>query len=389
MTQLRPSHRIQNIPPYPFATLAQNVRRLIANGHDIIRLDIGNPDLPPAPHIVDTLVEKSRRDDMHGYGGYVGLPALREAMASYYQTRYGVTLNPTTEILPLIGSKEGLMNMHLAWLDPGDLALIPDPGYSAYEAGPQMVGAEGVSFRLHPEDGWLPRLSDIPADVAQRARLMWLNYPNNPTGGVADLAFFEQVIDFCRQNQILLCHDNAYGDVTFEGYRAVSPLQVSGAKDVVIEFNSLSKTYNVAGWRIGMAVGNETAVQALANVKTNIDSGLGLPIQHLAITALTSDQSWLAERNRIYQQRRDVVIRTLSKLGINVPPPKATLYIWFPVPTGYTDVSLHEKLLSEAHVSIAPGYIYGQQGRNWMRLSVSASDDRLAEAMARLQKVQL
>ncbi|RME49561.1 MAG: aminotransferase class I/II-fold pyridoxal phosphate-dependent enzyme, partial [Caldilineae bacterium] len=339
------------------------------------------------PPLIEALVETARRDDSHGYAGYAGIPALREAIAAYYQRRFGVTLDPRTELLPLIGSKEGLANIHLAWLDPGDIALAPDPGYIVYHMGPLLANGVVHPFPLRPETGWLPDFDAIPPDVADRARLMWLNYPNNPTGAPAGLDFFARAIAFCRAHNILLCHDNPYCDVTFDGYRAVSPLQLPGAKEVVIEFNSLSKAYNMAGWRVGMAVGNPVAIAALAKIKTQIDTGHPLAVQRMAVAALTGDQAWLAERNAIYQQRRDLAVAALRRLGLNVSPPPATLYLWFPAPPGYSDVDFHRKLLTEAHVSIAPGSMYGQQGVGWMRLSIAVPTHRLEEAMSRLEKV--
>ncbi|MEM7031684.1 MAG: LL-diaminopimelate aminotransferase [Chloroflexota bacterium] len=385
--KFQPSRRVTENPPYAFATISSKVQAMQAQGKDVIRLDIGNPDMPPAPHIIDTLAEQSQVSANHGYGGYTGIPALRAAMADYYQTRYGVTLDPNKEVLPLIGSKEGIANLHLAWLNPGDLALVPDPGYIAYVIGPSLAGGEAVLFPLTADKGWLPDFSTIPLAQAEKAKMIWLNYPNNPTGAVADLAFFEEAIAFCRKHSILLCHDNPYSDVTFDGYDPVNPLQVPGAKDVVIEFNSLSKTYNMAGWRVGMAVGNETAVQALGRIKTQIDSGTSFPIQHMAISAIHGEQDWLVERNRIYQERRDLVMDALSQMGLDIPAPKATFYIWFPAPTEYTDMEFHEKLLQEAHVSIAPGSIYGEQGNNWMRLSIGLSTTRLKEALGRMKQM--
>lgn len=384
-----PAQRLQNIPPYPFATMALAVRELAATGADVIRLDIGSPDQAPAPHILQALTETAQREDAHGYGGYVGIPAFREAMAHYYQQRFGVHLDPQKQIVPLIGSKEGIANLHLAWLNPGDIALIPDPGYSAYITAPYLADGTSYPVPLDPAQDWRPDFEALPSEVLQRARLLWLNYPNNPTGAVVDLTFFEEVIAFCKQHQLLFCHDNPYADVTFDGYQAVSPLQIPGAEEVVLEVNSLSKTYNMAAWRVGMAVGNAAAVKALANVKTNIDSGIGLPVQHMAIAAMTGDQSWIQTRNQTLQKRRDRVIATLRRLGIEVAPPKGTLYIWFPVPPGYTDVELHQKWLHEGHISIAPGSIYGEQGRGWMRLSISVPDDRLQTALERLEAVRL
>jgi LL-diaminopimelate aminotransferase len=265
---------------------------------------------------------------------------------------------------------------------------VPDPAYASYATMAKLIGAQSYAMPLTAENNWLPDLEAIPTAVAEKARILWLNYPNNPTGAVADLAFFEEAVDFCRRYNILLCHDNAYGDVTFDDFEAVSALQVPGAKEVVIELNSLSKTYNMAGWRVGMAVGNAVAVQALGSIKTQIDSGFAEPIQRMAITALTGSQAWIADRNMIYQHRRDKVIAALAEIDIVVPVPKATFYIWFPVPSGYTDLDFQRKLLHEAHLSVAPGAMYGDQGRNWMRVSIGVADDRLDEALDRLKKVR-
>lgn len=385
---LSPSNRVLSIPPYAFAALGKRIAQLRAEGKDIIRLDIGNPDMPPAPHIIDALVESSRRDDTHGYAGYYGIPAFRQALVDFYQSRFGVSLDVNTEVSPLIGSKEGLANLNLAWLDAGDIALVPDPGYLTYAMGPILADAEVRTFDLKAENDWLPNFSTISAELADRARMMWLNYPNNPTGALGTEAVFRQAIDFCRDHNILLCHDNPYSDVCFDGYRAPSILAIPGAKDVAIEFNSLSKSHNMAGWRVGVVVGNATAIKALATVKTQIDTGIPRPVQDMAIAALNGDQSWIADRNAIYQQRRDIAVTALRELGFDVSPQKATLYLWFPVPHGYDDVALHEKLLTETGVSIAPGSIYGENGRGWMRLSVAVPTERMLEAMARLKKVQ-
>ena len=384
---LTPSNRVKSIPPYAFAALGKKIAALKADGKDIIRLDIGNPDMPPAPHIIDALVASARRDDTHGYAGYYGIPAFRRAIADYYRSRFGVSLDDT-ELSPLIGSKEGLANLNLAWLDPGDTVLVPDPGYVTYSKAPLLANAQIHTFDLKPENNWLPDFSSIPAAVADRARMMWLNYPNNPTGALGTETVFRQAIDFCREHNILLCHDNPYSDVTFDGYRAPSILAIPGAKEVAIEFNSLSKSHNMAGWRVGMVAGNATAIKALATVKTQIDTGLPRPVQEMAIAALTGDQSWIADRNAIYRQRRDMAVTALRSLGLEVSPQKATLYLWFPAPDGFSDVEFHEKVLADAGVSIAPGSYYGENGRGWMRLSVAVPTERMAEAMARLKSVR-
>jgi LL-diaminopimelate aminotransferase len=384
---MRPAKRAQNLPPLFFAELNKRVAALRAKGADIIKLDAGSPDLAPAERLIETLIQSAKDPTKHDYGGYAGQPHLRQAIIDHYGQRYGVELEDS-ELLPLIGSKEGLVNMHLAWLDPGDLALIPDPGYPSYYYGPMLAGGHSQSFSLLPERGWLPDFGAIPSDSAKAARMLWLNYPNNPTGGTASREFFAEAVDFCRQYDILLCHDAPYADVTYDGYRAPSVLEVPGAKEVAIEFNSLSKTYSMAGWRVGMAVGNQVAVEALATVKTQIDSGLAKPIQDMAAAALVGDQSWLGPRNAIYQERRDLCLASLKTMGLETTRPKGGLYVWFRVPAGYTSQEYHLLLLEQAHVSITPGHIYGANGEGWMRISLVTKAERLREALARLEKLR-
>lgn len=384
---MKPAKRAQNLPSLFFATLNQRIAQLKAAGADVIKLDAGSPDLPPDPRLIDTLKRNADDPTKHNYGGYAGQPHLRQAIIEYYGRRFGVELDDA-ELLPLIGSKEGLVNMHLAWLDPGDLSLIPDPCYPSYVFAPMLAGGRTERFRLHPERGWLPNFADIPPETAQTARMLWLNYPNNPTGGTATVEFFAEAIDFCRQFDILLCHDAPYADVTFDGHVAPSVLQVPGAKDVAVEFNSLSKTYSLAGWRLGMAVGQQTAIEALAKVKTQIDSGIAKPVQDMAVDALTGDQSWLKPRNAIYQERRDLCLETLRRLGLETTHPKGGLYVWFRVLARYTSLQFHTEVLEKAHVSITPGHIYGPNGEGWARISLVAPTGRLAEALARMEKLQ-
>jgi LL-diaminopimelate aminotransferase len=362
------------------------VAALRAAGADVIKLDSGSPDLPPDERLIETLKRSAGDPTKHSYGGYAGQPHLRRAIADYYGRRFGVELDDS-ELLPLLGSKEGLVNMHLAWLDPGDLSLIPDPSYSSYAYAPLLAGARAEWFDLRPEQGWLPDFASIPTESATAARMLWLNYPNNPTGAVATLDFFAEAVDFCRQFDILLCHDAPYTDLTFDGYQAPSVLQIPGAKEIAIEFNSLSKTYNMAGWRVGMAVGCRVAVEALATVKTQIDSGIAKPIQDMAAAALTGDQSWLAPRNAIYQERRDMGLAALKKIGLEATYPKGGFYLWFRVPAGYSSQEFHELILEKAHVSLTPGHIYGQNGEGWARISLVETSERLKEAFERLESV--
>jgi LL-diaminopimelate aminotransferase len=382
---MRVAERVGNLPPYVFAKLERRLRELMAQGKEIIRLDIGSPDLPPPSFIIEAMHHSMQDPSRHGYGGYYGTPELRQAMATYYENRFGVRLDPKKEVAPLIGSKEGIANVALAFVDPGQSVLVPDPGYPTYGLGTLLAGGVGVPVPLFPENGYLPDLEAIPRDVARSAKMLWLNYPNNPTGAVASLEFFERVVDFARRNELLVCHDNPYCDVTFDGYRAPSLLQIPGAMDVALEFNSLSKTYNMAGWRVGMAVGNAVAVEALAQTKTNIDSGIFLPIQDAAVVALTGDQSWLEQRNEIYRERRDLILGTLQEMGIQADRPIASLYVWARTPDGYQSVDFATRLLEEAGISITPGTAFGPHGEGYLRISLGMSTGRIREAMERLK----
>jgi LL-diaminopimelate aminotransferase len=309
-------------------------------------------------------------------------------MAVYYERRFGVQLNPDSEVAPLIGSKEGIANVALAFVDPGQTVLVPDPGYPTYSLGTKLAGGEPVRMPLLEQNAFLPDLEAIPESVARSAKIMWLNYPNNPTAAVASLEFFERVVAFAGRHNLLVCHDNPYCDVVFDGYTAPSILQVPGAMDVALEFNSLSKTYNMAGWRVGMAVGSAVAVEALARTKTNIDSGIFLPIQDAAEVALTGDQTWLVERNGIYRRRRDLILDTLADLGISANESKASLYIWARVPRDYSSAEFAGRLLEVAGVSVAPGSAFGPHGEGFVRISLGMATDRIGEAMERLRRLE-
>ena len=376
--------RVADLPPYVFAKLGRRIQTLIAEGHDVIRLDIGSPDLPPPDFIIEALYHSAQKPSNHGYGGYYGTPALRQAMATYYQQRFGVELDPQKQVCPLIGSKEGIANAALAFVDPGDRVLVPDPGYPTYSMGALLAGGEPVTMPLLPENDMFPDLEAIPEDVARAARLLWLNYPNNPTGAVATLEFFDRVVAFAQKYDILICHDNPYCDVTFDGYRPPSILEAPGAMEVALEFNSLSKTYNMAGWRVGMAVGATAAVEALARTKTQIDSGSFLPIQDAAVVALTGDQSWLEERNQIYLERRNLIMAALQQVGLEALPAKAGLYVWSRIPASETSESFATRLLEEAGISIAPGTAFGDHGEGFIRFSLGQDTGRVREAMERL-----
>ncbi len=383
---LHPASRLQNLPPYPFARWERVVNEVKQRGLDVIRLDVGNPDMPPDEEVIGALCASAKKPDAHGYSGYRGLPEFRRALARYYARRFGVMLDPDKQAMPLIGSKEGIVNMALAWLDAGDLALLPDPGYAPYAAGARLAGATFATFPLLAENGFLPDFDAIPAETAERAKLMWLNYPNNPTGAVADLDFLARAVDFARRHNILLCHDAPYCDLTYGDYVAPSILQVEGALDVAVEFNSLSKTFNMAGWRMGMAVGNEAALAALAQVKSNMDSGLFRPLQEAAIAALdNTTPAWLAARNALYRERFDVLAEGLRALGMAAQPPQATLYLWAAIPAGWpSSEAFALAVMERTGVVFAPGSFFGPAGEGYVRVSVTASTERVREAARRL-----
>jgi len=379
--------RINNLPPYVFATVEARIAAKKAQGIDVISLGIGSPDLPAPKFIIDAMYQEALKPNAHGYAGYYGTPALRKAICNYYGRRFGVELDPDSEVRPLIGSKEGLANMALAFVDPGDIVLASDPGYPTYRMGALMAGGEFYSVPLLEENGYLPVLRDIPTDVAARATLLWLNYPNNPTGVGAPLWFLREAVDFCREYDIVLCYDNPYCDLVYDGYVAPSVLQVPDAKDVAVEFNSLSKTYNMAGWRVGMAVGNATAIDALTTIKTNIDSGIFLPLQAAATAALNADQSWIAERNMVYQRRRDIVLGWLPNLGMSAQAPQGGLYVWAKAPDGMDCEAFAIEMLDRVGVWLTPGTAFGEHGAGHFRISVCVPEERLIEAGERLSNV--
>ncbi len=384
---MKVAERIKNLPPYVFATVEKRIAAQQAKGVDVISLGIGSPDLKPPQFIIDALNQSANRDDTHGYAGYYGTPALRKAIAGYYERRFGVTLDPNTEVRPLIGSKEGLANMAFAFVDPGDLVLASDPGYPTYRMGALMAGGDHYAMPLLEENDYLVDFNGIPDAVADKATLMWLNYPNNPTGAGAPMDFLERAVAFAKKHDIVICYDNPYCDLCFDGYVAPSILQVKDAKDVTVEFNSLSKTYNMAGWRVGMAVGNAEAIDALTTLKTNIDSGIFRPLQDASVAALNGDQSWIAERNLIYQRRRDIILSWLPKLGMSAYMPKGALYVWARVPAGQDCEQYAVAMLEKAGVWLTPGTAFGDYGKGFLRLSLCVPEARLKEAGERLLKI--
>jgi LL-diaminopimelate aminotransferase len=378
------SERLRKLPPYVFAVIADRLRQLQIAGKDIIRLDIGDPDMPPPEHVVEAVAESARQPGNHGYSGYKGTASFREAVAVYYQTRFSVKINPETQVLPLLGSKEGIVNLCLAYLEPGAVSLTPDISYPAYAMGTMLAHGDIHWLPLSAETGYLPEFGSVKSEVVRSAKLLWLNYPNNPTGAIADRDFYGRAVDFCNRNDLLLASDNPYVDVTFDGYSAPSALEVDGALDCSVEFISFSKTYNMAGWRLGAAVGSAEAIKTLLQVKSNIDSGHFKAVYDAGIAALKTPHSWIEERNCVYQNRRDRVMAALPEIGLEAEKPCASLYVWAKVlhgdALGYID-----RALDEAHVSLAPGSAYGPGGDGYIRLSLGTPDARLDEALARLK----
>ena len=384
--EISPANRVSKIKPYFFASLEKTLSELRKDGVKVIRLDIGSPDLPPQDFIVDALVEAVHRPDVHGYGPSGGSPALRAAIASYYLDRFDLKLDVEKEILGLIGSKEGIFNLSQVLVNPGDLVLLPDPCYPVYSVGALIAQAETYDMPLLAENSFLPDFDAIPDTVADRAKLMWLNYPNNPTGAVAPYEFFERAVAFARKHEIVIAHDAPYVDICFDHYKAPSILQVPGAKDVAVEFNSLSKTYNMAGWRVGMALGNPEIIRLLRMYKSQQDSSLFIPLMIAAETALLGDQSWIETRNQVYQERRDMVVSTLLDLGFTMEIPKASIYVWAKLPEPWTDsIAFCDTLLREAGVSITPGVVYGPSGAGYIRISLVTPLEQLSDAMARMR----
>jgi LL-diaminopimelate aminotransferase len=380
------AERVTKLPVFYFAALAPKLRELVAEGMDVIRLDIGSPDLPPPAAVLSALAESAFQSDRHGYVPQKGIPALREAWAVLYKKRFGVELDTEREIVPLLGSKEGIFHLTQAFAEEGDVVLVPDPGYVTYASAALFSGAEPYFMPLRPEKGFLPDLGAIPEDVARRAKILWLNYPNNPTGAVATSAFFEQACAFAVCHDLLLCHDAAYTQVTFEGFRASSALEVKEAEGRIVEFNTLSKSHNMAGWRVGVAVGDRQVLETLYRLKTHADSGHFLPIHEAAIIAMTGDQDWIASRNAVYQRRRDLLAEALVELGADFERPLGGLYIWCACPEGWTSLRFAEALLEEAGVSVAPGVMFGAQGEGYVRISLCVPEERLCEAAERLRE---
>jgi LL-diaminopimelate aminotransferase len=380
---MRVARRIETLPAYLFAELDRKLEAKRAEGVDVISLGVGDPDLPTPEHVVEAMREAIQDPATHRYPSYFGSIEFRRAVADWYARRFGVELDPGTEVMALIGSKEGIGHIAFAYLDPGDEALVPDPGYPVYGASTRLAGATPVPLAMPAERGFLPELSG--ASVSRRTKMLWLNFPTNPTAAVASPETFAQAVAFAREHGLLLLHDAAYTEITFDGYVAPSVLQAPGAKDVALEFGSLSKSFNMTGWRIGWVVGSAEAIRALAVVKTNLDSGQFAAIQRAAIAALEGPVERLDDLRATYRDRRDLVVDTLNGLGWTLEPPLGSCYVWAPVPEGETSVGFADRLLDGAGIFVAPGSGYGARGEGFVRLSLTVPDERLAEAMERLR----
>ncbi len=385
---MRISKRIENLPPYLFVEISRKIAEKKARGEEVISFAIGDPDIPTPTHIIERLLQATEDPVNHRYPESQGLPEFRQAISVWYSQRFGVVLDPDKEVLPLIGSKEGIGNIALCFIDPGDIALVPDPAYPVYSVSTMFAGGESYYMPLLEENNFLPDLEQIPSEIANKAKMLWLNYPNNPTAAVAGIDFFQKAIDFARKYDLVICHDAPYTEVAFDGYRPVSFMQAPGAKEVGMEFHSLSKSYNMTGWRVGMAVGNAQMIDALRRIKSNLDSGIPQAIQRAAIEALLGSQDCIREHNRIYQRRRDLMVKILTEIGLKVSSPKASLYIWSSIPKGYTSLEFATRLLDEAGVVVTPGTGYGKCGEGYIRLSLTAPDDRIEEGLARLSAWQ-
>ena len=379
--------RLGLIPPYLFAEIDRKVQEKKRAGVDVISLGIGDPDLPTPNRIVNVLQEAAADPANHRYPSYFGLAELRTAIAHWYQDRFAVTLDPDNEVLPTLGSKDGISHVPLALVDPGDVVLAPDPGYTVYVTGALMAAGEPYIMPLTAKNNWLPDLDAIPPAVADSARLMWLNYPNNPTAAVADRKFLERAVQFCHRHGIVLCHDAPYSEIAFGGYRPLSLFEIEGAKEIGLEFHSLSKTFNMTGWRLGWVSGRADLIALIGQLKTNIDSGIFQAVQWAGIEALNGGEEETRAACEVYARRHRLVAETLNSLGWKITPPRATFYVWAPVPDGYDSIGFAAHVLDEVGVNITPGVGFGAHGEGYFRLSVTAPDARLAEAMKRMEKL--
>ena len=386
-TNIKPADRLASVNEYYFSRKGKEVARMNAEGMNIISLAIGSPDMPPSPQTIETLCEQARRDDVHGYQPTVGIPELRRAMANFYKKWYGVELDPQTEIQPLIGSKEGILHVTLAFVNPGDQVLVPNPGYPTYTSLSRILGAEIVNYDLTPENGWQPDFDALERMDLSRVKLMWTNYPNMPTGANAQMETYQKLVDFAQRHNIIVVNDNPYSFILNREHRSI--LQVPGAKSCCIEFNSMSKSHNMPGWRVGMLSTNAEFIRWILKVKSNIDSGTFRPLQLAAAKALENDAEWHDEANvQVYARRRALAEEIMRTLNCSFDPNQVGMFLWGRIPDSYQDVEeLTEKVLHEARVFITPGFIFGSNGKRYIRISLCAKEDKIAEALERIKKV--
>lgn len=379
--------RLRKLPPYLFVELDRKKAQAVDRGVDVIDLGIGDPDLPTPDFIVEHMVKAVRNPAYHRYPSSDGMLPFREAAAAWLGNRFGITIDPVTEVVASIGSKEAIAHLPLAFVEPGDVVLVPTPGYPVYHIGTLFCGGETYYMPLTAENSFLPDLDAIPSDILKRARIMWLNYPNNPTAATAPEWFFPKVVDFAQKNDILICHDAAYSEMTYDDYSAPSFLETPGAMDVGIEFHSLSKTYNMTGWRIGFTAGNREIIAALKQAKSNVDSGQFEAVQEAAIAALDSDQSCIRKMQQVYMQRRDTLVDGLQSIGLDAPSPMATFYVWCPVPAGYNSADFCARVLDEAGIVTTPGNGFGDPGEGYFRMALTVPTERMKEVVERLRKI--
>jgi len=389
MTKEIAAKRIQQLPPYLFAKIDEIKRIALERGVDVIDLGVGDPDLKPPAVVIESLIESVREDDVHHYSSYVGISELRAAFALWFERRFKVSLDPDSEILPLLGSKEGIGHISLAQVNPGDEVLVPDPGYPVYTAGAVLAGAVPRYFSLREENDFLPDLEELKGVASPRTKMMWLNYPSNPTAALAGIDVFEEVAQFAKDQELLLCHDMAYSEIVYDGKKATSLLETPLGKEVGIEFHSLSKTFSMCGWRIGFAVGNQEAISSLAKVKTNLDSGIFIPLQMAAITALSEGDVDSQRICSVFDSRRKLFVSGLNEAGWDVPLPPSTFYVWAPVPPGFDSMEFSTFLLKESGIVCTPGVGFGDHGEGFVRMSLTAPDKRLEEAVARLKNINI
>jgi len=381
---MRLSRRLSSLKPYLFVEISKKIAEKRAKGEEVISFAIGDPDLPTPQHIIERLCKEAQDPVNHRYPESAGLPELHNEIAKWYKQRFDVTLDPETEVLPLIGSKEGIAHIAFCLIDHGDTAIVHDPGYPVYSVSTMLAGGKPFYIPLREQNGFLPDLKSIKDYILKKTKMIWINYPNNPTGAVADIEFFNRVVEFATKNDIVVCHDGPYSEVAFDDYEPVSFLQAEGAKEIGVEFHSMSKSYNMTGWRIGMVVGNARIIEALRTLKSNLDSGIPQAIQYMAIEALTGPQACISEHNDAYQRRRDLVVEVLEKIGLEVKAPKASLYIWARVPRGYNSLDFTADLLDQVGVAVTPGVGYGRNGEGYVRLSLTIPDAALVKGLSRL-----